>query len=68
MQQEVIHAIGIRPLVVHCGLIRLNIAIGTSYSDVNDSVSAVVPEATHAFQNTFPGKHGFRMRLISEAL
>lgn len=68
MQREIIQAKGKKPLVVHCGLIRLTIAIGASYSDVNDSVSAVVPEAIYAFQNTFPDKYEFRTRLISEAL
>ena len=53
---------------MHCGLIDLDMRLGTSYSHVNDSISVSVPEAIHAFQSTFPDRYGFRVRLISEAL
>ena len=68
VQQELIEAIGTTPLVVRCGLIRFKVALGTPYSDDNDAVSAMIPEAIRAFQDTFPDKYGFRVRLISEAL
>ena len=68
MQQEVIEAISTSSFVVHCGLLSLDVQLGASYSQVNDSVSVAVPEAIHAFQKTFPDRYGFRVRLISEAL
>ncbi|KAL9047084.1 MAG: hypothetical protein Q9214_000254, partial [Letrouitia sp. 1 TL-2023] len=68
VQQEVIETLGTSSLTVHCGLIDLNLQLGTSYSIVNDSVVAAIPEAIHDFQRTFPDRYGFRVRLISEVL
>ena len=68
VQLEVVEAVGTSSLVIHCGLINFNMPLGTSYNNLNESVSSAVPETIHAFQQTFPDRYGFRVRLISEAL
>ena len=41
---------------------------GASYRDLNNTIALKTPQAMRNFQQTFPDVHGFRVRLINQAL
>ena len=55
-------------MIVRCGFISLYITLGLPYSKIDELLSKIVPGAVSAFQATFPDKHGFRSRVIAEAV
>ena len=61
-------AIGGRPIKVQWGLIDLQIPLGTAIRDLNAAISLKAPEAMSRFQQTYPDRYQFRVKLIDEAL
>ena len=61
-------AIGDRPINVQWGLVELNIALGTPIRHLNSAISLKAPEAMLRFQQTYPDRYHFRVKLIDEAL
>ena len=50
------------------GLIELQIPFGTAIRDLNAAISLKAPEAMSRFQQTYPDRYQFRVKLIDEAL
>ena len=68
VRQHLGKAIGDRPINVQWGLIELQIPLGTPIRDLNAAITFKAPEAMSRFQQTYPDRYQFRVKLIEEAL
>lgn len=65
MQQRVMEVIGKYPIKMRCGLVGLDVPLGTSLHVMNAEISL---KAGVAMVHAFPDDYHFRTRLINRAL
>ena len=68
MQQMAMEANGKCPIKMRCGLIELDVPLGTSLHVMNAEISLKARVAMFKFRQTFPDEHHFRTKLIDLAL
>ena len=61
-------AIGRCPIKMRCGLIELDVPLGTSLHVMNAEISPKARAVMFKFWQTFPDEHRFRTKLIDRAL
>ena len=65
MQQIAMKVIGKYPINMRCGLMKLDVPLGTSLNAMNAEISL---KAGVAMVQTFPDDYDFRTRLINQVL
>lgn len=67
-QRLIATAIGTHPVTVQWGLLELSVPLGAPIKDLHSAIWFKAPEAMSRFQEMYPDRYHFRVKLIDQAL